>query len=192
MNKITTQKVIEHYERAYGRHAYEAYWRKGPVDKLPSSFRVLVFEPNSSRQLWVYATCGMSEQSSDAPIELHMFSPSEFCGHTELLTVVAHYHLSGHPLDVAGSTVNFGREWMPGSNLTYGLVSLPYRDGPNIEYLNDKDGSILARCYWLLPITQDEREYKKRHGLEKLEELFDTYKLEYANPFRKSVVEDVS
>src|SRR5262249_25954822 len=121
--------------------------------------------------------------------ELHLLSPAEYSGHIELLTVVAHYHRTGHPLDVIGSTVNFGREWMPGSSLTYGLISRPYRDGPSLEVLSDRNGAVLARCYWLLPITPSEREYKKVFGLEKLEVLFDQHGLQYADPHRAPVVD---
>jgi hypothetical protein len=122
-------------------------------------------------------------------MELHMISPSEYCGHIELLTVVAHYHRTGHPLGDAGSTVNFGRGWMPGSDLSHGLISRPYLDGPTLECLTDKVGNLLAKCHWLLPITKSEREFKRRHGLEKLEVLFDRCGLQYANPNRASVVD---
>jgi hypothetical protein len=181
--------VIAHYHRAWGEHAYEAWWRRGPAEELPASFRVLVFEPTPERQLWVYATCGMSEAPGDSAIELHLFSPVEYACHIELLTVVAHYHRTGHRVDAVGSTVNFGREWMPGSNLTYGLISRPYQNGPSLENLSDKDGNALVSCHWLLPITKSEREYKKQFGLEKLEALFNRHGLQYADAKRASVVQ---
>jgi hypothetical protein len=189
MSETLTSSLIDQYHRVWGKHTYEAWWSRGPVEELPASFRVLVFEPIPQRQLWVYATCGMSETSSKSAIELHMFSPVEYSGHIELLTVIAHYHHTGHPLDVVGCTVNFGREWMPRSRLTYGLISRPYRDGPSLEHLSDKDGNLLVRCYWLLPITKSEREYKKQFGLEKLESLFDQHSLQYADAQRASVVQ---
>jgi hypothetical protein len=183
-----TSLLVGHYHKIWGEHVYESSWRKGPVGELSPFFRVLVFEPSRERELWVYATCGMSDQLDDSAIELHMFSPSEYSRHIELLTVVAHYHRTGHPLGAVGSTVYFGREWMPGSHLTYGLISRPYRDGPSLENLLDSDGNPLVCCYWLLPITKSEREYKKQFGLERLETLFDQRGLEYANPQRESVV----
>jgi hypothetical protein len=189
MTEVYSSHVIRHYQRAWGEPAYEARWARGPAADLPSAFRVLVFDPTQDRSLWVYATCGMSDTPGASAIELHLFSPREYSGHIELLTAVAHYHWSGHPLDVVGSTVNFGREWMPGSQLTHGLISLPYRDGPTLETVGDQDGNLLLRCYWLLPITQSEREYKKRFGLEKLEALFDQHGLQYADPQRASVAQ---
>jgi hypothetical protein len=176
--------LSEHYRRAWGGHAYEAWWRKGPANQLPPSFRVLVFEPTRERGLWVYATDGMSETDNHPGVELHLLSPAEYSGHIELLTVVAHYHRTGHPLDTPGSTVFFGREWMPGSQLTYGLISRPYRDGPSLECLVDPTGALCVNCYWLLPITKSERDFKKQFGLEKLEALFDEHGLEYGNPNR--------
>lgn len=180
--------VIDHYHQVWGVCAYEARWKIGPIENLPESFRVLVFEPTQERKTWVYATCGMSEIPGESSIEMHMFSPVEYSGHIELLTVVAHYHRSGHPLNAVGSTVNFGREWMPESQLTYGLISRPYRDGPSLERILDKNGNLLAMCYWLLPITKAEREYKRQFGLEKLEALFDEHGLQYANARRSSIM----
>jgi hypothetical protein len=130
----------------------------------------------------------MSDTQGESAVELHLFSPAEFGGHIELLTVIAHYHLTGHPLDVIGSTVNLGRPWMPGSRLTYGLVSRPYRDGPSFGFLTNSAGDVLVRCYWLVPITQQERDYKKQSGLDALESLFDKNGLQYADPERQSVV----
>jgi hypothetical protein len=189
MTEAYGSSVIRHYQQVWGQPAYEAWWARGPVGELPASFRVLVFDPTPQRAVWVYASCGMSDALDESAVELHLFSPVEYSGHIELLTVVAHYHRTGHPLDVVGSTINFGRGWMPGSPLTHGLISRPYRDGRSLETFRDQDGDVLLRCYWLLPITQSEREYKKRFGLEKLEALFDQYGLQYADPQRASFVE---
>jgi hypothetical protein len=189
MTEPYSSSVLRHYQQIWGEPAYEAWWARGPIGELPASFRVVVFDPTRQRSVWVYSTCGMSDAPGESAIELHLFSPAEYSGHIELLTVVAHYHRTGHPLDVVGSTVNFGREWMPGSSLTYGLISRPYRDGRSLENLRDQDENVLLRCYWLLPITQSEREYKKQFGLEKLETLFDQLGLQYADPQRASVVQ---
>ena len=188
MNEAYASSLIRHYQSVWGEHAYEARWQKGPADELASSFRVLVFEPIQGRPLWVYATCGMSDADEGSAVELHMFSPSEYGGHIELLTVVAHYHRTGHPLGVVGTTVHFGRGWMPGSHLTYGLISRPYRDGPYLEFLSNENEDLQIRCYWRLPITKSEREYKKQFGLEKLETLFDLNSLKYADPMRACLV----
>lgn len=116
-----------------------------------------------------------------------MFSPIESELHVELLTVVAHYHLTGARLGL-GHTVNFGRSWLPGSECSYGMLSLPYLDGPVLEYLRVPGIQQRIRFFWLIPITQREREYKKRNGMEALEEKFEESKFDYLDPARCSVV----
>ena len=43
-------------------------------------------------------------------------------------------------------------------------------------------------CYWLIPITRSERDFKKRLGLDALEEAFERAGLDYLDPGRPSVV----
>ena len=126
-------------------------------------------------------------QSDDASrLELHLFSPVQTEDNVELLTVIAHYHRTGSMLAL-GHTVNFGRPWLPGSVCEYGLISLPYLDGPKLEHFYTDDGSSV-RFLWLLPITKAERDYKKSFGLEELERRFDAASVDYLNPNRQSVV----
>ncbi|WP_409934890.1 suppressor of fused domain protein [Novosphingobium sp. 9] len=42
---------------------------------------------------------------------------------------------------------------------------------------------------WLIPVTSDEIDYRKEHGTDALEELFETRQFDYSDPFRASVVE---
>ena len=72
-------------------------WKHGPIHDLPPLFRVLEFAP-SSRNLWTYATCEMSQPTDEFPIELHLFSPTQSDQHIEFLTTIAHYHRTEHPL----------------------------------------------------------------------------------------------
>jgi hypothetical protein len=177
--------LFRHYVLAWGNPAYEARWLKGRAQELPAAFRVLVFEPSQARTSWIYTTCGMSSSSVEVPVELHLRSPTEYSGHIELLTVLAHYHGSGHPLTLH-STVNFGRPWLPKSEMTYGLISRPYPEGPSLEECAAAAGMI--GCYWVLPITKSERDYKKQYGIEALEALFDNVHIDYLNPLRKSAI----
>jgi hypothetical protein len=154
------------------------------VWQLPPGFQVLVFSPSNTRKMWTYATCGMSQQSDAPALDLHLFSPTRIESHVELLTVVAHYHLTGAYLDV-GHTVNFGRPWLPESKCDYGLISLPYLDGPRLEWLGEKELKI--HFLWLIPITANEVDYKKEHGLEALEARFERSKFDYLNPKRASI-----
>ena len=114
-----------------------------------------------------------------------MFSHREAHEVVELLVVTAHYHRTGAPLGL-GHTINFGRSWLDASQCQYGLVSLPYLDGPSLEDLEIDSEAV--KFYWLIPVTQPEVEFKKRHGLDALEQKFDSVGLDYINPNRSSVV----
>lgn len=181
-----TNAVLDHYVRAWGKHPRERHWDKGPVEQLPGGFRVLEFVPGRGREMWTYATCGMSEVGSGDVVELHLFSPVQADELVELLTVVAHFHNFGARLDL-GHTVSFGRPWLDGSKCTFGLISLPYLDGPDLEILHTQ--GIDGRCLWLVPVTSVEVEFKKRCGLEALEELFEERSFNYADPSRPDVTE---
>ena len=80
--------------------------------------------------------------------------------------------------------MNLGRPWLPGSSCTHGLVSLPYLDGPDLEWLQH----ARIRFLWLVPITERELEFKKTHGLEALEERFEAKQFDFLDPRRPSVV----
>jgi hypothetical protein len=157
----------------------------GPMKAVAPDFTVLKFEPNTSRTLYTYATCGMSDISDTERIECFILSPAPDPSLCELLTVVAWYHRTGASLGLE-HTVNFGRPWLPESDCANGLFSLPYLDGPKLEWL-ECDG-VRTRILWLIPITIEERDFKIHFGLEGLESRFESTNFDYANPFRKSVV----
>jgi hypothetical protein len=169
--------LLSHYAGVWGPGFVDTRMVAGPVEDLGDEFGVFVFRPSKARSLWTYATHGMSS------IELHLFSPVETVAHVELLTAISHYHLTTR-LDL-GHTVNFGRPWLPGSKCEFGLVSLPLMDGPKLERL---DGASGVRCYWLIPITSAEREFKVRNGVEALEDLFQKKKVLPTDPMRSSAV----
>ena len=137
--------------------------------------------------MWTYATCGMSQPTDSNPVELHLFSPTRTDAHVELLTSIAHYHVHGQIIGL-GHTVNFGRPWIPGSNCDYGLISRPYLDGPALEEFRSSAFENLVQCLWLLPITKAERDYKRVHGLEALEQKFEKLRVNYVDPKRPSIV----
>jgi len=178
-------KLIEaHYEKCWGTESDKTTWNHGPTGQLPPGFRVLVFAPNERHKMWTYATCGMSQQNDATALELHLFSPIKIESHVELLTVIAHYHVTGDYLDV-GHTVNFGRPWLPESICDHGLISLPYLDGPRLEWLEGPLQKI--HFLWLIPVSASEVEYKKKHGLEALEYQFEKNKIDYLSSKRASV-----
>ncbi|HEY0764674.1 MAG TPA: suppressor of fused domain protein [Pyrinomonadaceae bacterium] len=177
--------IKEHYEQCWEAVPNVEAWDKGPVHQLPEGFSVLRFDPSPSRRMFTYATCGMSNKSDPFPLELHLFSPEALQAHVELLTVIVHFHRTGTFLG-EGHTVNFGRPWMPNSNCDHGLISLPYLDGPSLELA--EIGNVQIHFLWLVPITRKEVEYKKKFGLEALEDKLESDGFNYLDPNRKSVV----
>ena len=133
--------------------------------------------------MWTFATRGMAQPQDEKPLELHCFSATDDFGLVELLYATAHYHRTGSALD-AGHSVNFGRPWAPGSHLTFGLVSLPYLDGPKLEIMR----STGVRFLWLLPISRREVLFKQAAGLEALERAMEWAKFDYLDHARSDVV----
>lgn len=179
--------IIKHYSEIWATVPEKKKWDKGPVSELPNEFCVLEFQPSVNRSMWTYATCCMSQPSDLKACELHLFSPVQNMLHVELLTVIAHYHRTGMQLGL-GHTVNFGRPWLPGSRCDYGLLSLPYLDGPALEILHLPGSNRSIRFLWLIPITQRERDYKREHGLEALERKCEALNFNYLDPYRDDVV----
>lgn len=176
--------IIKHYSEFWGGFT-EHKFNRGPINELPDNFKILKFAPTSKRNMWTYATCGMSARLDKNAIEIHIFSPVEYDFLIELLTIIAHYHITVGNLGV-GHTVNFGCPWFEKSNSEYGLISLPYLDGPLLENLQISSRKI--QFLWLIPITVSEVNYKKRNGLEALEQKFDEAYFNYLDPYRKSIV----
>lgn len=175
-----------HYERNWGHDGTVVPFAGGPQHELPAEFSVLEFAPSQNRNMWTYATCGMSTYGDDVPMELHICTLNRNREVVELLFATAHFHHTGSRLGV-GHSVFFGKPWIGGSKCEYGLISLPYLDGPALENWTSPAGNV-AKCYWLVPITASEVEYKRVHGLEDLERKFEELNLNYADPARDSVV----
>ncbi len=186
MIKVSYTELIEnHYKTVWNTSGTKRNWDKGPLQDLPDDFHILEFAPHDHRNMWTYATCGMSLPDDESPIELHMFSLFKDEEIIELLTAIAHYHRNDSALDL-GHTINFGRPWINESEATFGLISLPYLDGQNLEILKNNDNII--HFYWLIPITEREREFKKIHGIEELEKILELKQFNYLDPHRKSVI----
>jgi Suppressor of fused protein (SUFU) len=175
--------ILNHYRTVWGVEPEPCRFSVGPISQLPLEFSVIKFPPHGRRRMWTYATCGMSQPVDHKPIELHIFSPRESDEVVELLVATAHYHRTGAKLGL-GHSVNFGRPWMGTSKSEYGLVSLPYLDGPSLENL--KIDSAELKFYWLIPVTYSEVEFKKQNGLGALEQLFDRTGFDFLNPGRNS------
>lgn len=186
MTKGYSDLVFEHYCDIWSDSPAERRWQAGPVYELPEGFRVLEFPPHGERDMWTYATCDMSQPEDDCKHEVHLFSPYQEQGLVELLTSLAHYHRNGRRVGL-GDSVNWGRPWLPGSNCTHALISLPYLDGPRLEWLPLPTGESV-RFLWVVPITPQEAAFKKKHGVEALEHRFEEAQFNYVDPARRSVV----
>lgn len=176
--------VARHYEKVWGIKGRDVGFVGGPIEDLPEGFKILEFEPHGDRKMWTYATCGMSSPDDATPLELHMFSPKKSGEPVEVLVATAHYHRTGNSLGL-GHSVNFGKPWIDASPCEYGLISLPYLDGPRLENLEVRNG--IVKCFWLVPITKTEVEFKKEYGLEALEERFEEKQFNYLDPMREAV-----
>jgi hypothetical protein len=185
MTNSYLEKIKSHYENIWSNIGNSIQWKLGPIKDLPAGFSILEFEPTTKRKMWTYATCGMSHINDSNPIELHIFSPVQERTLVELLTVIAHFHVTECSLYL-DHTINFGRPWLPSSSCEYGLISLPYLDGIQLEELTIENSCI--HFLWLIPITSQEVHYKREKGIEALEEEFERQNFNYLDPSRKSVV----
>jgi len=179
-----TEDIISHYERHWSQAVEQLRLDTGPIHQLPADFHIGIYERTS--KMFAFATVSMSLASDESRLELHTLAnhPSlQKAAIVEVMTSVAHYHRTGRALGV-GHTVNLGRGIIPGSACEYGLISLPYLDGPNLEWMDEPR----VRFLWLVPITAREVSYKKEHGLEALETRFEESRFDYLDPFRDSVV----
>ncbi|WP_229813716.1 suppressor of fused domain protein [Novosphingobium colocasiae] len=177
--------IENHYEDVWSTRGSICEFFAGPIGQLPNGFVVLKFPPHNGRKMWTYATRCMSLPDDHNPLELHIFSPFESGEVVELLFATAHFHRTSTKLR-PGDSVNFGKPWINPSECNYGLISLPYLDGKNLENLSI--GARLVKFYWLIPITSSEVMFKKAYGLEALEIKLDQSGFDYVNPLRKSVV----
>jgi hypothetical protein len=184
---MIAEEIQHHYERVWNVKGIPRYWYKGPIEKLNSDFCVLEFPSTKKRDMWTYATCCLSDIKEERPIEIHIFSSRQDESLIELLTTIAYYHKNNVRIELS-HTVNFGRAWQATSKCEYGFISLPYLDGPDLENGKITSYRNIVKFYWLIPVTEAEVNFKIKHGSEELEDLFDTKKLDYLNPARKSLV----
>ena len=185
-SKNYINKLTEHYERYFGIAGKRLTHQEGPKEKLPKDFFILEFPHNSRHQMYCYCTVGMSvDKLDDNLIELVIYSPKSDKSLVELLTFCVSYHRNGAPLNLH-HTVNIGQPWLDNSNCDYGFISLPYLDGQELEIFSF--GKHEIHCYWFIPITEKEKNYKRDNGSEALEQLFEDKKFNYLNPNRDSLI----
>ncbi|MFF4035737.1 suppressor of fused domain protein [Streptomyces sviceus] len=103
----------------------------------------------------------------------------------DLMAMVVHYHCGGRQLALDHG-MPIGEPRVPGSTRDHLLISLPYLHGPDLEHCPLPGRH--ARILWTLPVTTAEIEFRRRHGHEALEQLFDEAKIIPTDPFWASVV----
>jgi hypothetical protein len=180
---IRAAQIEAHYKANWGSAGIPCVFGNGPFAELPADFAVLKFPPRPNRQMWTFATRCMGQHADQEPLELHCFSATEEASLVELLYMAAHFHRTGSKLSL-GHSVNIGRPWWPGSTLSFGLISLPYLDGPLLENLAEGR----SRFLWLVPVYNSEVQFKARMGLDALEHALERANFNYLDPMRTKVV----
>lgn len=177
----------EHVRRYFGARQVAAFtWDAGPILSVNEHFRVLRIAPTKSDALWHYVSTGgwAATADQDHGMELILSTATETPRAVELLAMNAYFHHGGR-LGL-GHTVPIGEPWLPGSSCDHLLISQPYPFGPSLGqcHVGDRHVDFL----WLLPITEQERDFKVEHGQEELERRFDAACLRYWEVERGSVV----
>ena len=185
------QQAVEAHVRAFfaGRAVDLFAFDDGPIEARVPGFAELCVAPADGGDLWTYVSCGVWDavHQGELGIEFCLIAPERAHRHALHLAQSAFYHAkpdASQRLDL-GHTVPIGEPWMPGSALDHDLVSLPYTLGPDFENCVWDGGH--ARILWLMPITESERDFKREHGLEALEQRFEEADVRYADPARPAV-----
>ena len=173
----------QHLEVSWGPSNDKKHEIPDPHGKMGKDFSVLEFPPSEKASCWIYATLGMSTDTPDSLIELHVLSSKQDATLIELLTITASFHQNDALLGLH-HTVNFGRPWQDDSACSFGFISLPYMDGEELEMFNFEGWHL--HNLWLLSITESERDYKIENGWDALEQRFEDCGLDYLNPQRTS------
>ncbi|MFG2976973.1 suppressor of fused domain protein [Streptomyces sp. NPDC048331] len=155
--------------------------RRGAVPDL----RILTVGPGPRADSWTYVTagCWSASAANGHGLEFVLSGPVRDERLADLLAMTSYYHASHH-LDI-GHSLPIGEPWLPGSPCDHLMISLPYLHGPDLEQCPLPDGH--ARILWLLPVTAAEMAYRREHGHEALEQLFDEQAIIPTDPLRASV-----
>ena len=184
--KTYIDSLTRHYEIFFGLHGKYFKLEKDSKENLDHDFFILEFPPNNKHNMFCYCTAGMSfKRNDDNLIELIIYSAKPDKTLIELLTICALYHRNGNPLNLH-HTVNIGQPWQDNSKCDHGFISLPYLDGAQLEIFKFKERE--THCYWFIPITKKERDYKSNNGFEALEKLFENKQFNYLNPNRDCLI----
>jgi hypothetical protein len=181
------QRVFEHVREFFAGHDVRSQpFDGGPIQRVLPGFHTIQVGPGPRLGQTTYVSVGAGfPDDGDEHLEFVAVASSPSARHVELLAMTSYYHRSGERLGL-GHTFPIGEPWVPGSSLDHFLVSLPYPFGPQLEHLPMSGHNV--RLLWLLPIASSERDYKRAHGVEALETLFDAAQIAYWDPKRRPVV----
>src|SRR5262245_39466178 len=131
--------LLDHYHRAWGAAELMHPPIGGRAAELPDEFVIaqyaLVTSGTWGRRPRVFATVRVLP-ATGAAVEFFLPTLDASPRHAEILTCVAHYHLTGSSLGLH-HTVNLGEPWVRKSLCTHAYLSLPYQFGPPLEWLRD-------------------------------------------------------
>lgn len=186
--KSYTEKLLQHYTRYFHTKGKRLELKDPVPGKLHPDFYVLEIPPGKIHSnIYVYCTVGMScDRKDEHLIELFVYSPIPAKAVAEMLTWCASYHRNKLPLNLH-HTVNIGQPWLGDSLCDHGFISLPYLEGLELEIFTPDDRKV--HCYWFIPITEKERNYKIENGCEALEQLFEDHRFNYLNPGRACMLD---
>lgn len=176
-----SDRLLDHYEYFFDIDYTGIKLDLDILNELDEEFCILKFPPTAQREVWVYATLCMSNDDDTAPIELYIYSTTENDTLIEILTNIAHYHKTQSNLEET-HVIEFSQPWYEGSNCNYGLICPPYIEGPEFE----ECGNI--SCYWLLPITKQEADYRVEYGMDELEDKFSSDDFDFLDYNRNSMI----
>ncbi|TWF89879.1 suppressor of fused domain protein [Streptomyces capillispiralis] len=185
---LAAEAVESHVRVFFEGHSVEVVdYDLGPARRqVAPDLRILVVGPGPRSDGWAYVTagCWAAREKDGRGLEFVMTAHVRDRRFIDLMAMIAHYHCGGHQLDLEHS-MPIGEPWVPGSTCDHLLISLPYLHGPDLEHCPLPGGH--ARILWTLPVTTAEIEFRRRHGHEALEQLFDEAQIIPTDPFRASV-----
>ncbi|MEN5059003.1 suppressor of fused domain protein [Sphingobacterium kitahiroshimense] len=186
MINVYIDKLKRHYEQYFGISGIVHKIDKGPINKLDPEFFILEFPPNQIHNMYTYCTVGMSLNRWDENlIELFIYAAEKNSLLVDLLCYCANYHRNDAPLNLH-HTVNLGQPWLRESLCDHGFISFPYLEKPDFEQIDIDHKTI--KCFWYIPITKAERDFKIEFGYDALETIFEEKELNYLSPERASLI----
>ena len=180
-------ELVEHL-RAFGGGAITVQEWSVPNGWAPNGLSIVAVAPTERRPWWIFATVGCWQATKDCHwrTEFFLAAPANRAEHIEMIKMAAFFHLDPSHSIWPGKVLEIGQPWLTGSACTHLLAALPYPLGSNFEW---PDVTPCTRFLWLLPITEKEAALANREDVESLEQLFDAAAIDFADPFRASVVQ---